>query len=124
MDSTNYYFSVHPSGLPGALARHSQFFTSPLFLASCTERELKAVDSEMQKNLQLDSRRLFQLSKATSSRKKGTVFWKFGTGNKTTLWDEPVAKGINVRERLLQFYKEHYSANLMKLVVIGSRTFI
>lgn len=61
-DETNFHASFHPSAIPGDegfLARHSQFFTAPLFLASCTERELKAVDSEFRRNLLLDSRFVF-----------------------------------------------------------------
>ena len=113
MDETNYHFDVSPAALPGALARHSQFFTSPLFEPSCTERELKAVDSEFRRNLQLDVRRLFQLGKATSD--PSHAYRKFGTGSKESL-------GVkDVRDRLLEWYGQHYSANLMKLVVVGNR---
>lgn len=118
---TVYHFDVAPAGLPGALSRHAQFFTSPLFTASCTEREVNAVDSEFRRNLQLDARRLFQLGKATSSHEDGAVYWKFGTGSKETLWSEPRAKGIDVRERLISWYQAHYSANLMNLVVLSNR---
>ncbi|GAA5900202.1 uncharacterized protein JCM6883_002774 [Sporobolomyces salmoneus] len=114
MDETNYYFDVSPSALPGALARHAQFFTSPLFSPSCTERELNAVDSEFRRNLQLDVRRLFQLGKATTS--SNHAYRKFGTGSKESL-------GVkDVRDRLLKWYAEHYSANLMKLVVVGNQS--
>jgi insulysin len=124
LEETNYHFDCTPAGLPDALARHSQFFTSPLFLPSCTERELNAVDSEFRRNLQLDARRLFQLGKATTSRKAGSVYWKFGTGSKQTLWDEPCTREVDVRQRLLQWYGEHYSANLMSLVIISTRMFL
>ncbi|BGP38162.1 metalloprotease [Rhodotorula kratochvilovae] len=116
---TVYHFDSSPAGLPGALARHAQFFTAPLFDASCTERELNAVDSEFRRNLQLDARRLFQLGKATSSRENGAVYWKFGTGSKETLWEEPRARGVDVRERLLEWYAQKYSANLMTLTVLS-----
>jgi insulysin len=43
---------VHPDALDGALDRFAQFFISPLFDASCTEREIQAVDSENKRNLQ------------------------------------------------------------------------
>lgn len=122
VDETNYHFSVHPTALVGALERHSQFFVAPLFLASCTERELNAVDSEFRRNLMLDSRRLFQLGKATTSVESGAKYWKFGTGSKQTLWEEPVARGIDVRDSLLEWYEDNYSANLMKLAVISTRT--
>ncbi|GAA5998202.1 hypothetical protein JCM5350_002919 [Sporobolomyces pararoseus] len=113
MDETNYYFDVSPTALPGALARHSQFFTSPLFSPSCTERELNAVDSEFRRNLQLDLRRLFQLGKATSD--SNHAYRKFGTGSKESLGAK------DIRARLLAWYAEHYSANLMKLVVLGNQ---
>ncbi|GAA5862935.1 hypothetical protein JCM3774_006692 [Rhodotorula dairenensis] len=119
---TVYHFDVAPAGLAGALSRHAQFFTSPLFTESCTEREVNAVDSEFRRNLQLDARRLFQLGKATSSRENGAVYWKFGTGSKETLWEEPRSKGENVRERLIAWYRAHYSANLMNLVVLSSHS--
>ncbi|GAA5870391.1 hypothetical protein JCM1840_004712 [Sporobolomyces johnsonii] len=122
MDETNYHFDVAPGALPGALARHAQFFTAPLFDPSCTERELNAVDSEFRRNLQLDARRLFQLGKATSSKEPGSVYHKFGTGSKESLWEEPKTRGENVRDRLLEWYGQHYSANLMKLAVLSSQS--
>jgi insulysin len=45
VEDTNYYFEVGQEHLEGALDRFAQFFISPLFSDSCTERELKAVDS-------------------------------------------------------------------------------
>jgi len=44
-EHTNFYFEVGADYLEGALDRFAQFFISPLFNESCTERELKAVDS-------------------------------------------------------------------------------
>lgn len=111
-------FDVHPSGLDGALDRFSQFFIAPVFDPSCTEREANAVDSENSKNLQNDMWRMYQLDKTTSSREH--VYWRFGTGNKKTLWDEPNAKGVDVRAKLIEWQKGNYSANLMKLCVLSN----
>ena len=116
---TTFHFDVAPDALDGAVERHAQFFTKPLFDASCVEREINAVNSEMNRNLQLDNRRLYQLRKATASRAPGAVFWKFGTGSKRTLWDLPTARGEDVRARLMAWYHEHYSANLMRLAIVG-----
>ncbi|KAI6696779.1 hypothetical protein NL676_016898 [Syzygium grande] len=44
-------------------------------------------------------------------------YHKFGTGNLDTLEIRPRAKGLDIRNELIQFYKENYSANLMHLVV-------
>ena len=66
-DHTNYFFEVAADHLLPALDRFAQFFISPLFLESSTEREMNAVDSENKKNLQEDTWRLYQLEKFLSS---------------------------------------------------------
>ncbi|KAJ4178578.1 metalloprotease [Fusarium falciforme] len=128
--STNYYFEVaakpandqdpsdsNPSPLRGALERFSQFFIEPLFLPSTLERELKAVDSENKKNLQNDTWRLHQLEKSLSN--PNHPFYYFRTGNFEVLKTVPEARGINVRDKFIEFHAKHYSANRMKLVVLG-----
>ncbi len=52
MENTNYYFDVTHPHLEGALDRFAQFFTSPLFTPSATDREMNAVHNENAKNLQ------------------------------------------------------------------------
>ena len=52
MESTNYYFDCSADHLDGALDRFSQFFIAPLFTPTATDRELNAVNSEHEKNLQ------------------------------------------------------------------------
>jgi insulysin len=46
-------------------------------------------------------------------------FHKFGTGNNQTLVDAPSANGVDIRDELLKFHQAYYSANLMKLCVLG-----
>ncbi|KAJ9639866.1 metalloprotease [Coniosporium tulheliwenetii] len=140
--STNYYFelsafstpsnSVASSGssartdvssiklespLYGALDRFAQFFVAPLFLEETLDRELKAVDSENKKNLQSDTWRLHQLNKSLSNPKH--PFCHFSTGNYQTLHDEPLKRGVKIRDEFIKFYQKNYSANRMKLVVLG-----
>jgi len=117
LDSTNYYFQVGHEYLEPALDRFAQFFIAPLFLADCTDRELRAVDSEHKKNLQSDSWRLFQLDKSLSN--PAYPYNSFGTGNLVSLKEEPVSKGLDVRQAFMEFHDTYYSANLMKLVVLG-----
>ncbi|KAL9126635.1 MAG: hypothetical protein Q9175_007885, partial [Cornicularia normoerica] len=132
---TNYYFEVAASTEPnsdkvingtpssplyGALDRFAQFFISPLFLSSTLDRELKAVDSENKKNLQSDNWRLSQLSKSLSSKKH--PYHHFSTGNLETLRDEPRKRGVDVRKEFIKFHDQHYSANRMKLVVLGKES--
>ena len=126
--STNYYFEVAakpaedgernaPSPLYGALDRFAQFFIDPLFLSSTLDRELRAVDSENKKNLQSDQWRLHQLEKSLSN--PNHPYCHFSTGNFEVLKTLPEARGIDVRQKFMDFHEKHYSANRMKLVILG-----
>ncbi|GAA5876509.1 hypothetical protein JCM8547_009411 [Rhodosporidiobolus lusitaniae] len=117
MDQTCYYFDVAPAHLSAALDRFAQFFISPLFDPSCTEREANAVHSENSKNLQSDMWRMFQLEKSLSNPKH--KYNRFGTGTRETLFEEPTRRGMDVRKRLIEWCEKHYSANVCKLAVVG-----
>ncbi|KAF9353781.1 Insulinase (Peptidase M16) [Mortierella sp. AD094] len=117
LDNTEFHFEVGHAHLEGALDRFAQFFISPAFNVSCKDREIHAVDSEFKRNLQLDSRRLFQIGKHLSSRDH--PYWHFGTGNLLTLQEGPKEEGIDSRDELIKFYHKYYSANIMKLVILG-----
>lgn len=110
-ENTNYYLDVAWPYLHAALERFSQFFISPLFNESCKDREILAVDSENKKNLNSDMWRLNQLEKSNSNPKH--PYSKFSTGNFQTLNKQ------GVRDDLIKFYHDHYSANLMKLTILG-----
>ena len=133
----DYWFSINPSLLSQALPRLAAFFHSPLFTPSMTSREMHAVDSENKRNLQNDSRRLFQLGKCLS--KEGHPWRKFQTGNLKSLtaaakkkcedegidWKEQVHDddggpvGRETRRRLVEWWKQEYCAGRMSLAVIG-----
>ena len=132
---TNYYFEIGageaeaaeadgttltPRPLYGALDRFAQFFIAPLFLSSTLDRELRAVDSENKKNLQSDTWRLNQLDKSLSNTQH--PYHHFSTGNLETLRDGPKNRGIDVRKEFMAFHDKHYSANRMKLVVLGKES--
>ncbi|KAF2841383.1 a-pheromone processing metallopeptidase Ste23 [Patellaria atrata CBS 101060] len=133
--STNYHFEVAAtssnsksasqsngaakSGSPfyGALDRFAQFFVAPLFLADSVDRELRAVDSEHKKNLQSDVWREAQLDKSLANPKH--PYCHFNTGSFKTLHDDPLSRGVNIRNEFMKFWETHYSANRMKLVLLG-----
>lgn len=117
-DHTNYFFDVSSEKLEPALDRFAQFFISPLFSESMTERELNAVHSEHMKNKTNDTWRLNMLEK--SSADSNHPFSKFSTGNKDTLETYPKMNEIDVRQALLDFHEKWYSSNLMALSVLGS----
>ena len=116
-DHTNYYFDVAADYLEKALDIFASFFTCPLFLDSCTDRELNAVDSEHMKNLQADSWRAYQITKDICD--SNHPYSRFSTGNKFTLAERPASLGINTRQELIEFHKKYYSANIMTVSLLG-----
>ncbi|CDO94319.1 unnamed protein product [Kluyveromyces dobzhanskii CBS 2104] len=115
--NTNYYFHLNHENLYAALDRFSGFFSCPLFNQSSTDKEINAVDSENKKNLQNDIWRMYQLDKSLTNWEH--PYHKFSTGNLKTLGELPKLKGIDIRSELLDFHKNNYSANLIKLCVLG-----
>ncbi|KAI5318375.1 hypothetical protein L3X38_038083 [Prunus dulcis] len=116
-EHTNYHFDINADAFEEALDRFAQFFINPLMSADATMREIKAVDSENQKNLLSDGWRMNQLQKHLSA--VDHPHHKFSTGNWDTLEVRPKAKGLDTRSELIKFYAEYYSANVMHLVIYG-----
>ena len=113
-EHTNYFFDIDPAHLPGALDRFAQFFIAPNMDARYVERERNAVEAEYQMGLKSDTRRGFDALQA--SMNPAHPFSRFTVGSLETLADRDDGK---VRDELLAFYDKHYSANLMRLVVLG-----
>ena len=118
-DHTNYYFDINPAQLPEALDIFAQFFISPLFAASSTDRELEAVNSEYEGNLFKDAWRVSQLEKSTSDPEHS--YSRFSIGNTESLRTIPKQRGIDIRQLLLDFHRVHYSSNRMSLAILGNR---
>jgi insulysin len=110
-DRTVYMFSINNHAFVGALDRFSHFFIDPLFNPACINRELQAVDQENSKNLENDFWRAHMVFKETS--KEGHPLTKFSTGNAETLSGIP-------QEALKKWYKTHYSADKLHLVMLSS----
>lgn len=119
-EDTVYYFDIQNDYFEHALNVFSTFFWCPLFNESSTSRELQAVDNENTKNLQSDPWRIYQLLKSLA--KSDHPLNKFSTGNLETLKTIPEALNINLREQLIQFHRDYYSANLMTLVIYGNQS--
>ena len=116
-ENTVYYFDVQNDALEEAMKRFSAFFVCPLFLESSVDREIEAVDNENSKNLQSDLWRRYQLLQGLCKQEHPLNM--FATGNATTLRDEPKAAGVDMRQLLLDFHANYYSANVMKVVIYG-----
>lgn len=114
---TNYFFDIEPQALPEALDRFSRFFIAPRFNAEYVDRERNAVNSEYQARLRDDSRRLQEaINQALNPEHPMT---RFSVGSLETLKDSDTS---SLRERLIDFYKSHYGANVMHLTVIGPQS--
>ncbi|XP_060526171.1 insulin-degrading enzyme [Cylas formicarius] len=120
IDHTLYYFDIVPDHLKNALDRFAQFFISPLFTESATEREINAVNSEHDKNIPSDVWRINQLDHHLCD--PDHPYHTFGTGNTYTLSTLPKESSINVRDELLKFHSQWYSSNLMCLAVLGKES--
>lgn len=114
-EHTIYFFDVASDHLDEALDRFSQFFVAPLFSAEYVEREMRAVESEYRLRLRDDTRRLNDAIKETIN--PAHPYAKFSTGNLQTLGDR---EDDTARDAVIEFYRRHYSANLMTLAVIGA----
>ncbi|EFO20407.1 insulin-degrading enzyme [Loa loa] len=119
-DHTNYHFDIAPEHLHGALDRFVQFFLSPQFTESATEREVLAVDSEFSNSLFNDQWRMLQVERSLS--KPSHDYGKFGTGNRTTLMVEALKNGVEPRKALLEFHKTHYSSDIMAFAILGKES--
>ncbi len=109
-DRTIYMFSINNDAFDGALDRFSHFFIDPLFLTSCIQRELHAVDQEHAKNIEHDGWRQYMVFKETGNPLHPNS--AFSTGNAKTLGHIP-------QEALKKWYDSHYSADKMHLIVLS-----
>lgn len=119
-ETTVYYFDINSANLEPALDRFAQFFICPLFDESSTDRELNAVNSEHNKNIPNDLWLSYELFRQSMNPNHPAS--RFHTGNLETLRDTPLKHGTNVRQLMLDGHKKYYSANMMKLVILGKES--
>jgi insulysin len=110
LDRTNYHLEIRPDAFEGALDRFAQFFIAPKFAPEFNAREVNAVNSEFQKNLENDSWRESALRNTVY--REGHPARNFNIGSVETLTG-------TTREELLAFHRRYYSANRMVLSLTG-----
>lgn len=109
-DYTTYMFSVDNEAFPQALDRYAHFFKEPLFNPSGVSRELNAIDQEFAKNTENEDVRAIMVMKALENPMHPNS--RFTMGNSHTL-------GTVSQETLRKWYEDHYSANIMRLMLIS-----
>jgi len=117
LENTTYFFDIDASYLEQALDRFAPFFSSSNFDAKYVDRERNAVESEYRLKIKDDGRRQWDVLQEQLDPAHPMA--KFTVGNLQTLANREGAEGRPVREDLIDFYNQYYSANLMKLVVLG-----
>ncbi len=114
-EHTNYFFDINAPFFEEGLDRFAQFFIAPRFDAGYVDREKNAVQAEYQMGLKSDPRRGLDVLQAVMN--PAHPYSQFTVGSLASLADRP---GAPVRDDLLAFYRKHYSANAMRLVVLGA----
>ncbi len=115
-EHTNYFFDIEPDYLEPALDRFAQFFIAPLFTEKYVEREKNAVNSEYRAGYKNDYRRSLDALREVVNPQ--SPFVKFSVGSLETLSNGETA----IRDELTSFYRQHYSSNTMRLVVLGKQS--
>ena len=115
-DHTNYFFDIAADQLEGGLDRFAQFFIAPRFDPQYVSREINAVHSEYSSKMQDDFRRGYDVFKQILNPRHPMA--KFSVGSLDTLAADGDYEAL--RNQLIAFYQQHYSANKMRLVVYGA----
>jgi insulysin len=109
---TVYYFTSFNNGLEEILDIFSRFFIDPLFKEDAVNREINAINSEHQKNINNDNWREYQLVKNLS--KKDCAYNSFATGNKKTLAKE------GLRDKMIEFWEKYYITTNLGICIVSN----
>lgn len=116
--NTQYYYTILPQYLPESLDRFAQFFIAPLFNEELVDRERHAVDSEYNLSLKKDGWRINEVTDVTANPEHPMV--QFSIGDIETLGDKD--KQRSVRDELIQFYNNYYTAERMVLAIVAPQS--
>ena len=90
------------------------------FLVEAVEREINAVHAEFSGKYYVDGSRIRQVYRTTANPEHPYNNW--GQGCRQSLSDIPKEKKIDVYAALRTHFDHYYSANIMKLVVMGGES--
>ncbi|UUA72193.1 insulinase family protein [Cellvibrio sp. QJXJ] len=116
-DHTNYFFQLKADQLDKALDFFSDYFRAPTFDPQYSDKERNAVNSEWSMGRTNDNWIMYRISGLTSN--PAHPAHRFTTGNLETLSDKP---GSLLQDELRAFYNRYYSANNMKLTIVGNQS--
>lgn len=109
---TVYYFNVFNNGLEEIIDIFSRFFIDPLFDPESVNREINAVDSEHQKNINSDGwiKHQFTLNLSDQTSPVNT----FICGNAQTLSKK------DIRDKVIEFYNKFYTSNNISICIASA----
>lgn len=117
-DHTSFYVDTKSVHFRSVLGRFVHIFLTPLFKEEWIEREVKIIDMEWQDKLKCDLQRVYEFDKFIASNTH--PYSRLLTGTEETLSTTPKLRGVNVRNRLLEFFGRNYSGNRMSLCVCSN----
>jgi insulysin len=112
MFETVYYFSVFNDGIEHIMDIFSRFFIDPLFNEDAVQREINAVNSEHQKNINYDGWREYQTIKNLA--KKDNKWNNFATGSNKTMNKD------TIRNAMIKFYNQFYVSENISVCIISN----
>lgn len=116
-DKTNYLFQINAGKFDEALDRFSDYFKKPTFDPHYSDKERNAVNNEWSLQKAQDPWNLYVLQGFTANPENPSS--RFNIGNLDTLKDKPDSVLI---EEMKKFYDAYYSANIMKLTLVGKQS--
>lgn len=116
-DKTNYLFQINAGKFDEALDRFSDYFKKPTFDPDFSDKERNAVNNEWSLQKAQDNWNLYALQGYTANPANPSS--KFTIGNLETLKDKP---GSVLNDEMKKFYDAYYSANIMKLALVGKQS--
>lgn len=116
-EHSNFYVEVPATEFSTMLDYFAALFHQPLFTQEWIDQERQSVEAEFRLHLKDDLRRLYDVQKTTGNPEH--PFNRFSTGNARTLADKP---GRRIQRLLQGFFKRHYRAGNMALVLTGPQS--
>lgn len=116
-DKTNYLFQINAGKFDEALDRFSDYFKKPTFDPHYSDKERNAVNNEWSLQKAQDPWNLYVLQGYTANPDNPSS--RFSIGNLDTLKDKP---GSVLNDEMKKFYDAYYSANIMKLTLVGKQS--
>ena len=110
---TVYYFNVYDGGLEEIFDIFSRFFIDPSFDPDSISREINAVNSEHNKNINKDMWRKYQLMLNLTNKDSNVN--TFVTGSLNSLQKK------DIREQVIKFYKKYYTTDNISISIASSK---